>query len=107
LGGVGSLAMPLPKTSKNVFWQKKSGQLCRFFPSHSGNRKKKKPDYYFGLKTAIFQILKTVQGQDQDRFGQDLKNNGLKTKTGLKDYITGVNCDFYVNTLISQSLKVG
>jgi len=31
---------------------------------------------HFGLKTAIFQILKTVQdqdrfGQDQDRIGQD------------------------------------
>jgi len=25
----------------------------------------------FGLNTAIFQILKTVRGQDQDRFGQD------------------------------------
>jgi len=24
-----------------------------------------------GSKTAIFQILKTVQGQDQDHFGQD------------------------------------
>jgi len=24
-----------------------------------------------GLKIAIFQILKTVQGQDQDRFSQD------------------------------------
>jgi len=35
--------------------------------------------------------LKTVQGQDQDRFGQDqdLSKNSLKTKTGLKDYITG------------------
>jgi len=37
----------------------------------------------FGLKTQFFQILKTIQGQDQD-----LKN-GLKIglKTGLKDYI--------------------
>jgi len=25
-----ALVTPLPKTSKNVFWQKKSGQLCRF-----------------------------------------------------------------------------
>jgi len=53
------------------------------------------------LKSANFQILKTVQGQDEDRFGQDqtskngLKSSknglksGLKTKTGLKDYITG------------------
>jgi len=39
----------------------------------------------FSLKTAIFQILKTVQDQD-------LKNGlkiSLKIKTGLKDYITG------------------
>jgi len=34
-------------------------------------RSKKRSQDSFGLKTAIFQILKTVQGQDQDHFGQD------------------------------------
>jgi len=39
-------------------------------------------------------MLKTVQGQDQDHFGQDPQKNGLKTKTGLKDYITGLNTKY-------------
>jgi len=43
--GMGFLAMPLPKTSKSVSWQKKSGQLCRFClfiwscQNYAGNRK--------------------------------------------------------------------
>jgi len=36
----------------------------------------------------IFQILKTIQGQDQDRFGQDQDLKKWSFKTGLKDYIT-------------------
>jgi len=47
-----------------------------------------------GLKIAIFQILKAVQGQDQDRLAKiktKTSKNGLKTKTGLKDYITGLH----------------
>jgi len=42
----------------------------------------------FGLKTAIFQILKTVQDQDQDRFGQDqdLKKMVLRPKLVLKGH---------------------
>jgi len=42
----------------------------------------------FGLKATIFQILKTVQGQDQDqnRFGQDqdLKKMVLRPRPVLK-----------------------
>jgi len=49
--------------------------------------------------TAIFQILKTVQGQDQDRFGRSLWPRPRPQKnwsSGLKDYITDLNS--YLNS---------
>jgi len=43
---------------------------------------------FFGLKTSIFQILKSKTSK-----------NDLKTKTGLKDYITGfiIDINFFSN----------
>jgi len=46
-------------------------------------RSKKSLKDFFGLKTTIFQNLKTILGQHQD-----LKKKGSKDKTNLKDYIT-------------------
>jgi len=44
--------------------------------------------FFKSLRPAIFQILKTVQGQDQDRFGQDqdqdLKKMVLKPRPVLR-----------------------
>jgi len=40
----------------------------------------------FGLKTAIFQILMTVQGQDQDRFGQDQDLKKMVLRSVLRPF---------------------
>jgi len=41
------------------------------------------------LRSKFFQILKIVQGQDKTALAKNSKN-GLKTKTGFKDYITAM-----------------
>jgi len=85
----------LAQVSKNFPWQKKIRPVCRFAQS---SRKPKKPAYcwlssqvlfhpklefkdlsglkkdFYGFKTAIFQILKTVQGQDQNFVKMALKS---------------------------------
>jgi len=49
---------------------------------------------FFGLKTAIFQILKTVQ--DQDRLGQDqdLKKMVLRPVLRTTSLVQNINCLF-------------